>query len=404
MKQTPQARVARDLTEILHLSKALTDQAIQQARDRLMPGGLAMVSLAPVASPAEFVHLLDDAEMWARAAQELWGGEVADYMPRNVEVYMPEDEDLDKVWVPPLQLLRSLSEPLRAARGMTTIEMPVRGRGRQAPVERMATIESEARFLRWALDAGALSAADEHVVVTISRARLRLEDILHAGTRGERTRVLCDRPACEKHPRLVRKRAVRETAAWECCGCGGRVELNSSLAHCPNPWCWSAAPPKPVWASDLSKDRYRCPSCKAWFDRDAFKRAYAKQLRSEYTGKYLSFTDALSTLKALGRSERLVYSWVAPIQWTADRCLRCRREQDPGVYTQCPEEITDKQTGEVHDCNGRLRRVWSSDPDDIVEGYCELKTRRRMVWWPDLWRRHLETQTRQRLTRGKVGA
>ena len=45
--------------------------------------------------------------------------------------------------------------------------------------------------------------------------------------------------------------------------------------------------------------------------------------------------------------------------------------------------------------------VWVGDGDAVVHGYCDLTTRKTLVWWPDLWRLHTGTR-RVRETNDRV--
>jgi hypothetical protein len=92
-------------------------------------------------------------------------------------------------------------------------------------------------------------------------------------------------------------------------------------------------------------DKWECPSCDLIYEDGQFREAHARQLRHEGAMKFLPLRDAVATLVAQGRPERTIRQW----------------------FTECR-----------------------------VEAYCELGTRRAMVWWPDLWRLHLTTPTRRR--------
>jgi hypothetical protein len=95
-------------------------------------------------------------------------------------------------------------------------------------------------------------------------------------------------------------------------------------------------------------DFWKCPACKSHFTLDDLQRAQARQLRQEGAAKFVPLRDAVGVLTNLGRPERTI-------------------------------------------------RAWLADPDDPVEVYCEVGTRRALVWWPDLWRRHHTTRTRKRV-------
>lgn len=100
-------------------------------------------------------------------------------------------------------------------------------------------------------------------------------------------------------------------------------------------------------ADDCSDDWWKCPGCKRRFDSDDVRRAHAKQLRSEGAQRWVHQADAIGTLKAQGRPERTVRAWLA---------------------------------------------------EGEGEAYCDPVTHQVWVWWPDLWRKHLTTPTRNRAT------
>ena len=197
------------------------------------------------------------------------------------------DEDPDEAWSA-FQLIEFWSEEWRRELGAEYDE--------QRP-----TIATEANFVRHALEwAWENEPAWGDFAADIRRARVRLEDILTEGRRVEKTRVLCNRETCEERRHLIRL-----------VGTQGRED---------------------VW---------KCPSCKARYSEDDFRRAYADMLRSSGAERYIALSDAVSTLVAQGRGERTVRRWVAT--------------EDVGAY-------------------------------------CDAETRRTMVYWPDLWRLHLTTR------------
>lgn len=270
MTDDPRITVAQNLTAIVEFSARLEDQAINDANDRLMPGGLAMVALGSVANLESWGHKLEAAE--------------------RLGIY-PEVED-DEEWTPPLQTLLFWSEDLRRIHDLETEARP--------------TVTSEVNVIRWALDW--LWGNEPHFAdfaSDIARAKGRLEALLVEGDRAERTRVVCDQVSCEDvPPRLIK-----------------------------------------VYGRELADDHWKCPRCKTKFDEDARKRAHAKQLRQEGAQRYVALPDAVGTLRAQGRPERTIRKWL--------------------------------HESEVH-------------------GYCEIATRRTLVWWPDLWLLHLTTKTRDR--------
>src|SRR5688572_26692956 len=123
----PLVKVARDLREIERLAGELEAQAIADASHPLMPGGRAMVALAPVASPEAWENLEQATERALRGH------------PGYSKAYTSaEDEDPEEAW-PAFQLLRFWSESWR--------------REREADYDdRRVSIETEAAFLRWSLE------------------------------------------------------------------------------------------------------------------------------------------------------------------------------------------------------------------------------------------------------------
>lgn len=272
----PVVKVARDLTEIVAMCAHLDEQAEHKANATMdgtgLPGGLAMVALAPVANIEAWNNLEDAAE-------------------RTGKPYVSvEDEDGD--WEPPLQTLVFWSEDWRREH-------------EQEWDGRRPTVASEANFIRWALDwAWDNEPRWDDFAADVRRARVRIENVLYAGNRAERTRIVCSE--CDKAPRLIRKY-------------GNEV--------------------------DGADDWWLCPSCKHRYDADGIGRAHAKMLRSDGAAKWVQQADAIGTLRAQGRAEQLVRRWLA---------------QGEG------------------------------------EAYCDPVTHEVWIWWPDLWRKHLSTPTRNR--------
>lgn len=243
-------KTARDLTEIVNLYESLLVQAIHKAGAKIdghsLPGGEAMVAMAGVGDREvnerrvelrEELHLatcqrLDHSRCWTGS----------------------EDEDGSE---PVLQTLLFWSEQWRNEKGF-----PLDGR--------RPTVATEANVLR-----GLLEWAWENLIEwddfarDIRQARLRLENILYAGARAERTRVVCDR--CDAAPRLIRLYGVMP---------------------------------------DGSDDRWKCPACKVRMAGDEVSRAHAKMLRSEGAERWVPQVDAIATLRAQGRPERTIRKWL----------------------------------------------------------------------------------------------
>lgn len=210
------AAMARDLRRIAYLGSrgeedpdgaraTLLEQAISRADDQLMPGGLAMVALAPVSNVETYGHKLDSAEQAATARAFRLGLD-----PRKA---MPEVDD-DDDWEPPLQTLGFWSEGWRRERGMEYIDRP--------------TVNSEASFLRlsleWAWD-NELHLDDFEADVRKTKARL--EALLSEGSRAVARGVQCLYDECGAQ-RLIRTTvAVRDPDTEE------KIWVLTDW-HCPN--------------------------------------------------------------------------------------------------------------------------------------------------------------------------
>lgn len=275
----PIVKVSRDLSAIIDMTPQLDEQAEAKANATMdgsnLPGGLAMVALAPVANIEAWEHQYEAAE---RAGKDTsWV------------------EDEDDSWEPPLQTLRFWSDAWRAEHDADYGQRP--------------TVLSEAKFIKasltWAWDH---EPAFDDFAKDIRAARVRMENVLFAGVRVERTRIECDQcePDKKKPKRLVKVYAD---------------------------------------AIDGSEDWWKCPSCKHRFDVDALRKAHARMLRRDGAAKFVHQADAIATLKAQGRPERTIRKWLS---------------------------------------------------EGEGEAYCDPTTHEVWIWWPDLWRKHLTTETRNR--------
>lgn len=281
----PTVKVARDLTEIVAMHERLAVQAEHQASHSLMPGGLAMVAMGNVANLEKWENLNASHERLSDHPDE-----------RLRRVYTSaEDEDPDDAWSP-FQILEFWSEGWRREHGAEYGERP--------------TLVTEANFIRWALDwAWQNELGWDDFAADVRRARVKMEDILHAGNRVELSRIVC--PDCESQPRLIVLRGSAE---------------------------------------DGSDDVWKCHVCRNRLDVASASRAHAKMLRSEGAERWVHQADAIATLKAQGRPERTIRSWLA---------------------------------------------------EGVGNCYCDATTHQVWVWWPELWRKHRETPTRNR---GKASA
>lgn len=243
VQASPVVKVARDLTEIVDLYARLETQAISDGDNPDMPGGAAMVALGHVANMEAWENRQQATERYQRAYTSV------------------VDEDPDESWSA-FQLIEFWSEEWRRVHEMDFEATPRRPR---------PTIASEANFVRWALDwAWDNEPRWDDFAADIRRARVKLEDILAAGNRFEKSRIECDR--CDDKPGLLVFRGV---------------------------------------ADDGSDDRWKCPACGARLNSDDVQRAHAKMLRSEGAKRWVPQADAISLLKAQGRPERTVRQWLA---------------------------------------------------------------------------------------------
>lgn len=332
----PAHKVARDLTEIRILMDLLRAQAEQSANTddsnglHLPDVGLPLIGGGGVSSPAAWQRRYD--------YNAAWNADHPD-KPRDLR-YIDVEKEVDP---PPLQLLLQWSEPYRKAHGTEL--------GQRRP-----TLGTEAAFLTWCLPTIRTEHADDWEAVKddINRARTRLEDVLHAGTRQERTRVVCDHDHCTpKPPRLIVIRVADVTG---------------------------------------DSDFYKCPRCKHRFNDKDFDAANRAMLRSQGAAKYVTLRDAVSVLKIHKRGERTIRRWMEPtIHHHTDRCTVCKRKWPPREHAACPG-ITDD--GDV--CGGELHAIWTGDPNAVIESYCDIATHTTHVWWPDIWTRHLTTRRTRR--------
>ncbi|MCD4535659.1 hypothetical protein LRP67_16320 [Nocardioides sp. cx-169] len=238
----PVVKVARDLTEIVKLATMLDDQAEHKANspDHL-PGGRALASIAPVANLESWEHQYE--------GYEAHNARVANGEPGH-HVDLSHIEDEDDTWEPPLQTLCFWSEQWRQIH--------------EAEYGARVTIESEAAFIRWALN----WAWDNEIhwddfAADIRKTRVRIEEVLYAGARVERTRVPCTREACEKRPRLIK-----------------------------------------LYGTTVAEDGYKCPGCKSRYDQQEFARAKLAHLTSEGAERHVKMQDARDAIDRPGRTWR----------------------------------------------------------------------------------------------------
>lgn len=405
----PVVKVARDLTEIARCFEELRAQAIADGGNPDIPGGTAMVALGPVA----------DLELWAN----LYDTTVAyqdhpDEHLRRVFTSEPDEDDDDR-W-PPQQVIGFWAGRWRARRGEDYDGL-------------VRTAATEMNYVRQILD----WARDEEpqwpvFVADIRRARLAAENLVSAGYRADRSRVICDRETCESHPRLVKAYSPKYVAGWRCDSCStftpaeyrcvdrghrvppsaapcdritgprkNRVVCGSATAPatlppptCFNTRCASFGPPTEVLASDPARDGWKCPSCKHRYTDDELLRAHGRMLWRPEAERWVRQQEAVATLMSQGRGERTIRRWLAPRLELVDRCTECAAVWDHQEYPACPAELPpEEEDGDPVTCGGLLVERWHGDAEAVVEGWCDPKTHVTWLWWPDLWRLHLTTRT-----------
>lgn len=229
---SPRIRVAQHLTAIVDLAERLEEQAINDANDHLMPGGLAMVALATVANLEAWAHKLDAAER-----QAIESGTSA-----------PAHEDGDD-WQPPLQLLLFWSEDLRRTHDQEFEPTPYRP---------YPTVASEANMIRHHLDW--LWENEPHwedFAEDMRTAVAQLEALLSEGLRPKRG-VPCLAVDCDGAT-LVRPVASRREHRY-CDGHDGICTLPHN--RCPHD-------------RGGLRDEWTCPSCMRRYGLEDYSRAVA---------------------------------------------------------------------------------------------------------------------------------
>lgn len=235
------AAVTAALRAIEEMALHLASRAVDRSNARDMPGGDALVNLAPVASPRRWAAQFDAYEREALAADE----SLKDSQPDL------SHEDPDDLW-PASELLTWWSEDYRQRLGMTYEGW-------------RPTLVSEAKFLRNHDVAEWIWNNEAHwsdYAADVERAKAKLENILHEGDRSERTAVVCDR--CDDGRRLIR-----------------------------------------VWGDEPDQDRWKCPGCKHLFTDAELDDALATQMRRSKPREWIPRNQAVDLLRSLGHQERV---------------------------------------------------------------------------------------------------
>lgn len=400
-------KVARDLTEMAARWAELHAQAIAHGSNPDIPGGDAMVALGPVANIELWANLNDTTEAYRNHPLE-----------RLRRSYTSEvDEDDDERW-PPQQYVVYWAGRWRAQRGEDYPDLKPTGATEFAYIRQLVdwAAEHEPQFAAFAND--------------IRRARVKLENLVHAGLRADRSRVVCDRDHCTTHPRLIRTYSPKYLTGWTCttcttctaaeyrctdhnhpapasgqpcarmvgprkerttCGAPTRV-VTTRPATCFNTRCPSFAEPAETWASDPTRDGWKCPACKYRYNEREHQRAHAKMLLRPEAERWVRQQEATATLTTQGRGLRTVRRWLAPRLELVDRCTECAAIWELGEYETCPALIRPEPGDEPEHCGGDLDEHWHGDAEAVVEGYCDISTHTTWLWWPDLWRLHLTTR------------
>ena len=333
MTNDSRVRVAQDLRAIIDMAVALGDRATDLGGSPDMPGGDAMLTLAPIANL--------EAWEWQQGTSE-----------RTGRLYTSvADEDPDKAW-PCFQLLQFWSEQWRRELGM---EYDVR-----------RTVTTEAQFLAnpdvlaWAWDN---ELGWDDFARDVAAARTKIENVVRAGVRTTQSRIRCDRAHSDDKPHR---------------------RLNVTFGK------------------DGEPDGYISPCCHSRYTRDEATRAHARQMRQDGAERWITTTEAIGVLATQGWQRRTVRRWIEPLR-RRDRCTVCGRSWPEREYAVCPNKIYDKGNDEMVDCGGELEPVWRGNGDEVPESYCDVPTRRTFVWWPTLWRKHLQAR-HEREMRERVGA
>lgn len=233
--------IAQDLTAIAEMSEELLDEAIVKAADPLMPGGLAMVALAPVSSLDEWAEVLEAAEHRA----------IADHRE------LPAVED-DDDWEPPLQTLLFWSEQWRGEHGY--------------PLPKRPSLATEANFIRWALDwAWENELHWDDFADDIAAARARLENLLKEGLRAKH-----GVPCFDCNVDLVRPSRPPRDVRW--------CEGHDGVCTWPHKFC----------AHDRGglADEWKCPACDRRYGMEDYVRA-VQQAHFAHAD-YLPLADAIA--------------------------------------------------------------------------------------------------------------
>jgi len=282
MSTDPRITVAQHLTAIVELSERLEDQAINDANDHLMPGGLAMVALASVANLEAWANRVDTAER------------------RGLSLAIEDDDD----WEPPLQTLLFWSEDLRRTHDLENEARP--------------TIASEANVIRWALDwLWENEPRFEDFAEDMRVARGRLEALLAEGLRAKRG-VPCLSVECDGGI-LVQPVDDRREHRW--------CEGHDGVCHLPHERC-------PHDRGGL-RDEWVCPSCDRRYGVEDYRRAVAQS--AFLNAEWLPLEDAIARTGAKRGSIQ---------GWATRGHVRRRKDVETGRVLYNVAQIEARKSGE----------------------------------------------------------
>lgn len=195
--------IARDLRAIVDLWRGLPEEAASRADDKDLPGGDALVMMAPAANLEAWEHRYEAAEQSGRDTRYV------------------NDQEAE---LHPLLVLATWEDAIRDERDQPT--------DLRATVERAA--DYVGKSVDWMLDVDECGDQNflgiDQLSIDLRRCRAMLENLLHDGERAEWTRVTCISDDCDEKPRLMKVYA--DEAAHDhhqCPGCRARYDYDEFL-------------------------------------------------------------------------------------------------------------------------------------------------------------------------------
>lgn len=277
----PTTRVARDLSAILDLADDLHEQAANDGDSPDLPGGDALVALAPVANLESWEY--------AQATTERTGRELT----------AADLEDPDNLW-PPLQRLVFWSEALR--------------REHDSEWDTRPTIATEAQYLRWMLDwLWDNEPAWDDFAGDVAAVKTALETILTAGKRTTK-----GVPCLSCGTDLVRPNADPRRVD-ECDGHDGVCHLPH--ARCPHD-------------RGGQRDWWKCPGCDRWYPEEDYRRAVAEL--AAVNADWLTLEQVVDRTGAKGGTVKV---------WATRGRVRRRKDVETGRTQYHVEDVRLAQRG-----------------------------------------------------------